>query len=102
VLAEECDALNEAFNHWIVHHTPFVTVKAAMTLDGKILWQLGRPDPRNGLLTNDTPFQIYDLDGDGRNEVVMVRDFQIQVLEGSTGKVLQRAWMPAAARDNKD
>jgi diaminohydroxyphosphoribosylaminopyrimidine deaminase/5-amino-6-(5-phosphoribosylamino)uracil reductase len=28
--------LNEAFNHWIVRRTPFVTVKAAMTLDGKI------------------------------------------------------------------
>ena len=28
--------MNEAFNHWIVNHTPFVTVKAAMTLDGKI------------------------------------------------------------------
>ena len=36
VLAEECARLNEAFNHWIVRRTPFVTVKAAMTLDGKI------------------------------------------------------------------
>lgn len=36
VLAAECAQLNEAFNHWIVHRTPFVTVKAAMTLDGKI------------------------------------------------------------------
>jgi len=36
VLARECGELNEAFNHWIVHRTPFVTVKAAMTLDGKI------------------------------------------------------------------
>jgi diaminohydroxyphosphoribosylaminopyrimidine deaminase/5-amino-6-(5-phosphoribosylamino)uracil reductase len=35
-LAAECGLLNEAFNHWIVHRTPFVTVKAAMTLDGKI------------------------------------------------------------------
>ena len=35
-LADECTQLNEAFNHWIVHRTPFVTVKAAMTLDGKI------------------------------------------------------------------
>jgi diaminohydroxyphosphoribosylaminopyrimidine deaminase/5-amino-6-(5-phosphoribosylamino)uracil reductase len=35
-LADECARLNEAFNHWIVHRTPFVTVKAAMTLDGKI------------------------------------------------------------------
>ena len=36
MLSEECSKLNEAFNHWIVHRTPFVTVKAAMTLDGKI------------------------------------------------------------------
>ena len=36
VLAADCERLNEAFNHWIVHRTPFVTVKAAMTLDGKI------------------------------------------------------------------
>lgn len=35
-LARECAQLNEAFNHWIVRRTPFVTVKAAMTLDGKI------------------------------------------------------------------
>ena len=36
ILADECAKLNEAFNHWIVHRRPFVTVKAAMTLDGKI------------------------------------------------------------------
>ena len=36
VLADEANRLNESFNHWIVHRTPFVTVKAAMTLDGKI------------------------------------------------------------------
>ncbi|HKS36262.1 MAG TPA: bifunctional diaminohydroxyphosphoribosylaminopyrimidine deaminase/5-amino-6-(5-phosphoribosylamino)uracil reductase RibD [Verrucomicrobiae bacterium] len=36
ILADEARRLNEVFNHWIVHETPFVTVKAAMTLDGKI------------------------------------------------------------------
>jgi diaminohydroxyphosphoribosylaminopyrimidine deaminase / 5-amino-6-(5-phosphoribosylamino)uracil reductase len=36
IFADECEKLNESFNHWIVHRTPFVTVKAAMTLDGKI------------------------------------------------------------------
>jgi diaminohydroxyphosphoribosylaminopyrimidine deaminase/5-amino-6-(5-phosphoribosylamino)uracil reductase len=36
VLGDECARLNEAFNHWIVERTPCVTVKAAMTLDGKI------------------------------------------------------------------
>ena len=60
-----------------------ISCLTAVTFDGKVLWQLGRPDPRNGLLTADTPFQIHDIDGDGRNEVVMVKDFQIQVREGS-------------------
>jgi diaminohydroxyphosphoribosylaminopyrimidine deaminase/5-amino-6-(5-phosphoribosylamino)uracil reductase len=41
VLAEKCERLNETFNHWIIHHTPFVTVKAAMTLDGKIATAAG-------------------------------------------------------------
>ena len=41
VLADDCARLNEAFNHWIVHRTPFVNVKAAMTLDGKIATATG-------------------------------------------------------------
>jgi diaminohydroxyphosphoribosylaminopyrimidine deaminase/5-amino-6-(5-phosphoribosylamino)uracil reductase len=40
-VAGACTRLNEAFNHWIVHRTPFVTVKAAMTLDGKIATAAG-------------------------------------------------------------
>ena len=36
ILADECSALNDSFNHWIIQRTPLVTVKAAMTLDGKI------------------------------------------------------------------
>ncbi len=84
----------DAFDH--------ISCLTAVTLDGKVLWQVGKPDPRNGLLTNDTPFQIRDLDGDGRNEVVLVRDFQLQVLDGKTGKRKQSTWMPPAAADNKE
>ena len=32
-----------------------ISCLTAVTLDGRVLWQLGRPDPRNGLLTSDTP-----------------------------------------------
>lgn len=41
LLEAECTQLNEVFNHWITHATPFVTVKAAMTLDGKIATATG-------------------------------------------------------------
>ena len=41
VLEAEAARLNEAFNHFIVHRTPFVTVKAAMSLDGKIATRTG-------------------------------------------------------------
>jgi diaminohydroxyphosphoribosylaminopyrimidine deaminase / 5-amino-6-(5-phosphoribosylamino)uracil reductase len=41
VLAPECERLNEAFNHWIVQRTPFITVKTGMTLDGKIATAAG-------------------------------------------------------------
>lgn len=36
VLKQECDGLNAVFLHYISTHTPFVTLKYAMTLDGKI------------------------------------------------------------------
>ena len=41
LLAPQAMRLNEAFNHWIVRGTPLVTVKAAMTLDGKIATATG-------------------------------------------------------------
>jgi diaminohydroxyphosphoribosylaminopyrimidine deaminase/5-amino-6-(5-phosphoribosylamino)uracil reductase len=56
VIAEECTQLNESFDHWIEHRTPFVTVKAAMTLDGKIAaangeskWITGEAARRHGM-----------------------------------------------------
>jgi rhamnogalacturonan endolyase len=76
-----------------------ISALTAVTLDGRVLWQLGRPDPRNGLLTNDTPFQIHDLDGDGRNEVVLIRDFKLQVLDGATGKIKHSTFMPPIPAD---
>jgi rhamnogalacturonan endolyase len=73
-----------------------ISCLTAVTLDGTVLWQSGRADPRNGLLTNDVPFQIHDVDGDGRNEVVLIRDFKLQILEGISGNLKRWAWMPAA------
>ena len=40
-LREECDAINHIFFHYITTKRPFVTVKYAMTMDGKIATKTG-------------------------------------------------------------
>ncbi len=42
VLEEECRELNEVFFHYITSKTPFLTMKYAMTLDGKIATDSGK------------------------------------------------------------
>ncbi|MGM0577481.1 MAG: bifunctional diaminohydroxyphosphoribosylaminopyrimidine deaminase/5-amino-6-(5-phosphoribosylamino)uracil reductase RibD [Myxococcota bacterium] len=41
VLAEECHALNEIFEHWITTGRPLVVLKLAATLDGRIAARTG-------------------------------------------------------------
>jgi rhamnogalacturonan endolyase len=74
----------------------------AVTLDGKVLWQIGKPDPRHALLTSDTPFQVHDLDGNGKCDVILMKDFKLQVLDGMTGKVKRWMWMPPVPEVYKD
>jgi diaminohydroxyphosphoribosylaminopyrimidine deaminase/5-amino-6-(5-phosphoribosylamino)uracil reductase len=35
-LTQQAQHLNDAFAHWIQHHRPFVTLKAAVSVDGKL------------------------------------------------------------------
>jgi diaminohydroxyphosphoribosylaminopyrimidine deaminase/5-amino-6-(5-phosphoribosylamino)uracil reductase len=42
VAKEECDKLNESFFHYIQNKTPYVVMKYAMTMDGKIATHTGR------------------------------------------------------------
>ena len=67
----------------------------AVKLDGTVLWQVGKPNPRNGLLTSDTPFQIHNGD------VYLVKDFKLQILDGRTGKVKKWMWMPEVPEEYK-
>ncbi len=49
VLAEDCTALNRAFNKWIVTRTPWVIAKAGLSLDGR----LTRPPGEGQWLTGE-------------------------------------------------
>lgn len=75
-----------------------ISCLTAIDLEGKVLWQWGEPseDPSAGLLSADLPVQVYDMNGDGADEVIFARDFEILVLEGATGRVLRREKTPLA------
>jgi len=66
----------------------------AMTFDGEILWQIGRPDPEKWRLTNDVAFQIHDLDGDGRQDVIYTMNQELIVADGATGKTKYKSPTP--------
>ncbi len=85
----------------VVHHGPRdqyseLSCLTAMTFDGKILWRIGEPDPKNDNLTNDVAFQIHDIDRDGCNEVIYTMNSEIVVVEGATGKVKYKSPTPAS------
>lgn len=42
LLKEACDELNKSFFHYIQHKTPYVVMKYAMTMDGKIATRTGK------------------------------------------------------------
>ena len=75
----------------VLHHGPKdrnseLSCLTAMTFDGDILWQIGDPDPWKSALTNDVAFQIHDLDGDGKNDVIYCMNMEIVVADGATGQ----------------
>jgi rhamnogalacturonan endolyase len=90
----------------VVHHGPKDTNSelsclTAMTFDGTRLWQIGRPDQWNDRLTNDVGFQIYDLDGDGRNEVIYCMGMEIVVADGASGRTKYKANTPETPHDTR-
>ena len=56
--------------------------------DGTELWKIDniKYPPTEG---GDYVIQVFDINGDGKNEIVAAIDFQIQVHDGQTGKLLK-------------
>ncbi|MBL7697494.1 MAG: hypothetical protein JNK79_05030 [Chitinophagaceae bacterium] len=92
----ELDVLiGQVVNHGPQDANSELSCLTAMTLDGKILWQAGTPDPWKTFLTSDVAFQVHDLDNDGKTEVVYCMNREIIVADGSTGKIKYKKSTPA-------
>jgi len=69
-------------DRYVPHQVQCLT---AFDLDGQLLWQVGTPDPNAGKPGSDYPAQIYDIDGDGYNEVLCVMNNRFLILDGKSG-----------------
>ncbi|GIE95595.1 discoidin domain-containing protein [Paractinoplanes rishiriensis] len=66
----------------------------AYDITGGQMWQVGTPDPRVTNNGTDIPAEIYDLDGDGDNEVLAVMDSVFRIFEGRTGALVREFPVP--------
>ncbi|HZR55521.1 MAG TPA: bifunctional diaminohydroxyphosphoribosylaminopyrimidine deaminase/5-amino-6-(5-phosphoribosylamino)uracil reductase RibD [Terriglobales bacterium] len=70
ILEAQAKLLNEAFAKYIRHHTPLVTVKAAMTLDGKIAAPPNSPKASEWITGERARAHVQDLRHS--NDAIMV------------------------------
>ena len=106
-----------------VYETREITCLTATTIHGEVIWQVGVPSADRGRIYSDLPVQVYDWDGDGRNEVLCVEqaeyvdpalpanwarqraetyagDATMLVLDAATGAERKRFAIPAPADDS--
>lgn len=77
----------------------FTSAVVAQRLDGSVLWRWGDPKIGRKKLHHDVACQIYDWDGDGKNEVVLCGDGFLFELDGATGREKRRLPLPKDAGD---
>lgn len=76
------------------HDGQAVTTAIAYDLDGEVLWRWGEAGAGQAGWWCDIPLQLYDLDGDGRDEVFLSVVGYLLVLDGATGEELARHPLP--------
>lgn len=71
-----------------------VTAVSAYKLDGSLLWRWGKAGGGSSKLSYDVPLQIYDINGDGKNEVILSEPGFLVVLDGLNGRQIRRLPLP--------
>jgi len=71
-----------------------VVCATAYTLQGEIMWQIGKPDPNVKGSGADIPAQIYDIDNDGNNEFLCIMNHELCIYDGKTGTLKEKHPIP--------
>ncbi|MBR4720522.1 MAG: S-layer homology domain-containing protein [Clostridia bacterium] len=71
-----------------------IVCATAYSVDGGLLWQKGDPCYDSPVGRFDVPAQIYDIDRDGKNEVILIMNEEILILDGKTGETKKSVPLP--------
>ena len=71
-----------------------IVCATAFSLDGELLWQVGNPEYDSPSVKCELPVQIYDIDRDGKNEVILIMNGKILILDGKSGETKKSAPLP--------
>ena len=64
-------------------------------INGNILWQKGEPNSKdNSLISADLPFQISDINNDGKLEIIYSVDFEVIIADLLTGNIIKKMPTP--------
>ena len=77
----------------------FTSAISSQRLDGSLIWRWGNPRVGRRELHHDVACQIYDWDGDGQNEVILLTEGFLIELEGQSGHERRRFAIPPQASD---
>ncbi len=74
-----------------------LTCLTALTLDGRVLWQYGKPYAEEAPFTchGGELYCIDDVDGDGRMEIILIDHDTLVVLDAASGAVKARHTLPS-------
>jgi len=86
--------IGQVVNHGPKDRNSELSCLTAITVDGEILWQKGFPDPWKHILTSDVAFQIYDINNDGKTEVIYCMNGTINITDGNSGMLIRSELTP--------
>lgn len=73
---------------------PQAACVTAYSSDGTLLWQVGDPNSPSTDVNDDLPMQIYDIDKDGKNEIILIMNDELLILDGKTSEVKNKVPLP--------
>lgn len=82
---------NDIDDRYVPHQITCVT---AYRLTGEMIWQTGECHEKCGNFGSDFPAQVYDIDADGKAEILCVMNHEFLVLDGMTGSIKDRHPLP--------